>query len=278
MISTAEQLPEIGSILARLLTVEVRSGDINPERLKVQQDGRARYGEAMAGYLAWLNANWDEPKLRAPAEAEVYSAQLRESGRHQRVPEGLGLLHSGFVRALRYAEEIGALTSEQADHWRAAGWQVMIALAQKQSQIVTDERPVLRFVTILGELLAQGKLRLEPLRAAGDPALRIIGAADAELIGWYDDSFIYLLPSASYNRVARFARDEGRRFATKEQALRRAMAEEGLIETEEEHNTMRLSIHNRQQRYLLLHRAAVESVWGYTLHKSGLGGLGVETA
>src|SRR5207247_952913 len=136
LISTGEQLPDIGSILSRILTVEVRRGEIDLAKLTQQQAARERYGYAMAGFVQWLGAHWDELKAAAPHEAAVYSEQLRAEGAthfgHLRVPDGLGLLHSGFVRALRYAEEVGALTAEQAAQWRASGWQVILRLAEKQ--------------------------------------------------------------------------------------------------------------------------------------------------
>jgi hypothetical protein len=271
VISTGEQLPDVGSILSRILTVEVRRSEIDLARLKEQQDnGRARYGHAMAGFVAWLGAHWDELKAAAPHEAGAYSDQLRAGGQHLRVPDGLGLLHSGFVRALRYAEAVGALTAEQAEHWRATGWQVMLRLAEKQSRIVADERPALQFLTPIGEHLAQGKLRSEPLRPSPEVGeertveawMHRVGSPDAELIGWHDRDHFYLMPGVAYNHVARFYRDEGRQFGIKKHALWRALAEEGYIETEEEHHTVRLWVNERQQRVLMLRRSAVAKLWG----------------
>src|SRR5438034_6923492 len=96
--------------------------------------------------------------------AAAYGEQLRAAGQHLRVPDGLGLLYSGFVRALRYAEAVGALSAEQAEHWRATGWQVMLRLAEKQTDIVSQESPVRRFLRPIGEHVVQEKVRLTLLR------------------------------------------------------------------------------------------------------------------
>ena len=225
-------------------------------------------------YPAWPGPTFTSERrgpASAPPEAAAYSAQLRAGGQHLRVPDGLGLLHSGFVRALRYAEEVGAMTEEQAEHWKAVGWQVMLRLAEKQTQIVAGERPVLRGLTTLGELLTQGKLRLDPLRQKGggtttgeaEAALTCLGGANGTLIGYHSRDYLHLLPSAAYNTVAKFARDEGRYFGMKAHMLWKAMVEEGIFDSDDaQHMATRVYVEGEYRRLLRLHRAAVEKLWG----------------
>src|SRR5207237_1059993 len=59
LISTGEQLPDGQSVLARLVTVEVRRPDIAMDSLNRAQAERAQYGSAMAGYIAWLAPQLD---------------------------------------------------------------------------------------------------------------------------------------------------------------------------------------------------------------------------
>jgi len=66
----------------------------------------------------------------------------------------------------------------------------------------------------------------------------------------------------------RFAREAGRQFSVKEHALRKALVEEGVLEAEDGHTAQRISIGNRQQRLLWLHRNAVEKLWGLFPQKS----------
>src|SRR5213075_871826 len=69
LISTGEQLPDVGSILSRILTVEVRRSEIDLAKLTQQQASRGRYGHAMAGFVQWLGVHWDALKEAAPHEA-----------------------------------------------------------------------------------------------------------------------------------------------------------------------------------------------------------------
>jgi hypothetical protein len=201
----------------------------------------------------------------------------------------MGILPAVFALARRnggcaWLNSIGALTAE---HWRASGWQVMLRLAEKQSRIVADERPVLRFLTTLGELLTQGKLRLDPLRPKGgaaivgaglapalggadDAPLIYLGGAEGTLIGYHSLSYFHLLPSVSYNTVAKFARDEGRIFGTKAHMLWKALAEEGILDTDDgDHVAIKVYIEGEYRRLLRLHRAAVEKLWGLSPAKYG---------
>ena len=71
---------------------------------------------------------------------------------------------------------------------------------------------------------------------------------------------------ASYHRVAAYARDEGWHFGIKEQALRKALAEEGVLETDDDgrHKTSPQRIRGELRRVLKLARPAVEKIMGHT--------------
>ena len=88
------------------------------------------------------------------------------------------------------------------------------------------------------------------------------GPASAPLKAAHGVQYIYLRPSVAYKTVAHFARDEGRHLSVKEHALRRGLVEEGVLEAEDGHTALRISIGNRQQRPLWLHRSPVEKLRG----------------
>jgi hypothetical protein len=64
--------------------------------------------------------------------------------------------------------------------------------------------------------------------------------------------------------VTKFAKAEGRRLGIKQNALREALALEGMIGTEEGHNTVRVSVHGMYVRALRLWRPGVEKEWGWS--------------
>ena len=72
--------------------------------------------------------------------------------------------------------------------------------------------------------------------------------------GWYDTEYCYLEPSAAYNRVARWLREEGRSWGLDEAALRRALLDQGYAERPEgddgKHLANRLSMNGRRHRVM----------------------------
>jgi hypothetical protein len=265
-ISTGEQLPDGESLLARLVTLEVKKDDINVTTLTTSQDESLGFSHAMSGYVQWVGKRWDTLQKTLPAQFKEIRARIRQAGQHLRLPEALATLWLGFDLALCYAREIGALSPDLDETLRRDGWAALLNIGEQQNAISKEEKPTRRFLTILNELLAQGKVRLAELdKDAG---------GDGELLGWIDADYLYLLPSASYHRVAQYAKDEGRHFGVKENALKKALHEEGiLVKIEDDpHYATPVRIGGKQQRVLKLSRAAVEKNTGGVLAKSGNSG------
>ena len=162
---------------------------------------------------------------------------------------------------MTYASELGALSQAAADKLRRDGWAALVETGARQHRQVQALRPSLYFLTILSELITQKKAHLLPILGAGTPG-------DGDLLGWYDDGYYYLLPGASYHRVAQFARDEGRYMGTKELALRKALAEEGILIASEGRYTDRIRVGEQRLQVLRLSRPAVEKITGGLPYKS----------
>lgn len=261
VISTGEQVPDGQSITARMYTVEMHPGDVNLNRLSMAQAEADRYPHALAGYLLWIADQWERlvetlPRVRLEQRARLLAEM---SGSHLRIPDALATLYLGLDLGLAYAVEVGALTQAGAQAWRKLGWEALKAGAEIQARRVERDRPTVRFLEVLAELLAQGRVRLEARDGAGG-----IGgdATDAELLGWYDEEFVYLLPGAAYNRVARFLRDEGGHFPVKERTLRKHLDEEGYLARGSDDrytDVVWVSRNQKSERVLQLYRAQVES-------------------
>jgi len=258
VISTGEQMPDGQSITARMYTVEVRPGDVDLGRLTTAQAEAGRYPHALAGYLLWVAGQWEHlaktlPQLRMDLRTRLL-AEMSDS--HLRIPDVLTTLYLGLDLGLAYAAEVGALSDGEAQAWRERGWEALKAGAEAQAKRVERERPTVRFLEVLADLLAQGRVQLEDRNGKG----KIGGdAANAERLGWYDERFIYLLPGAAYNRVARFLRDEGGHFPVKERVLRKHMDEEGyLVRGSNGRYTDVVRMGEKIQRVLRVHRNKAE--------------------
>lgn len=280
VISTGEQVPGGQSIAARMYTIEIRPGDVDLEQLTAAQEESSRYPYALAGYLLWVADQWDHLVQYLPQKRTQQRAQLlaEMDDDHLRIPDALTTLYLGLDLGLAYAVEVQALTEAEATAWRERGWTALKAGAEAQARSVEQERPTVCFLEVLGSLLAQGRVRLEAQDGRGVTIGG--GAVGSELLGWYDTEFVYLLPGASYNRVARFLRDEGARFPVKETTLRKHLAEEGYLlrhhkqegGREVNRSTDTVRIGDDTPRTLWLYRAKVENFFAFPPVKSGNNG------
>lgn len=255
VLATGEQLPDGQSILARIVTVDLAKGDVDLEQLSQAQKERVLYPHAMAGYIGWLSNQWDHLNQTIPAIWLDVRNRAHREGQHLRLPEAFASLYVGLDLGLNYAVELGALTESEAKPLRDEGWAALVETAERQHTDIEAERPTLRFLTVLGELLAQGKVRLADLGMT-------MPTRDGDLIGWQDAEYFYLLPSVTYHRVARFAREEGRHFGIKEMALRKALAEEGLLIRAEGRYTDLIRCGSERHWVLRLWRKEVEKIFG----------------
>ncbi len=258
VVSTGEQVPDGLSETARTFTVEMRRGEIDLERLTAAQAEAARYPHALAGYILWLADNWDYLVRTLPGRRREIRTEILKtySDHHLRVSENLATLYLALDLALTYATEIGVLTASGAEEWRERGWAALRTGAEAQAQRIERERPTLLFLEVLSGLVAQGKAKLYP--RSGDR--EFIPEPGTELLGWYDDDYIYLLPKPAYHAVARFLREEGRHFPVKERTLWKHLLEEGyLLQNENDpHYTNLLRVGEKRYRVLQLSRTRWE--------------------
>jgi len=263
VVSTGEQILSTESISARIYTLEMHPGDVDLERLTAAQQEAGHYPQAMAGYLAFLAGQWEDLSDGAPAYLRALSDQARVdlNERHLRLPEALARLFLGFTQGVEFAVSVGALTKAEAESLKARAWEALKKGSEAQAERVEKERPTLKFLEVLLGLLTQGKARLE--RRDGLPSHIGGGAAGEELLGWYDAEYLYLLGGPTYNRVARYMRDEGAFFPVKEATLRKYLLEERvLLPAEDGHNADVIRIGGETKRALCLSRARVIELVG----------------
>jgi len=217
IVSTAEQLPPGESIQARLFQVEVHPG------MLVYQDGSplktawgndaALYPAAMAGYVQWIAAKWDELAEQLPGRLLDYTDAARQEAGHLRMPTNVGHLFMAWECALQYAQEIGAIDAARYETLRELGWRTLLAVGQAQVVEANEEKPVDLFLRAIEEMLAQGTIWLKHAqypdiaeKALPKPADR---APNTEFLGWHDEVYWYLLPGPIFKTVVQYYRAQG---------------------------------------------------------------------
>lgn len=253
VMATGEDLPKGQSILARLFAVEVIPTDVDKVRLSAGQAEAERYAHAMAGYLLWLADQWDHLAEYLPQTwRELRDKAMAEAG-HLRIPAAVSALYIGLDLALAYAVEVGALNEVEAADLRKAGWEALIELGQAQKDLVHDEDSAEGFLAVLRDLLAQGKVYLAPREGEQDTSHE----DGAEMLGWYDENWAYLLPEAAYNRVASFCRRAGGVFPLGKKALYKSLRDAKVLVPTGKKSTTPLRTTDGLQRVIRLKKSAI---------------------
>jgi hypothetical protein len=257
IISTGEQHPPGQSLLARTLLTELDRDTVDMARLTELQRAKGRLVHAISGYLRWL-----APQMPTmPATLRELFRETREraclNGEHLRVPETLAHLWIGLTFGMTYAVEMGAVTPAEADTLQADCWAALCQLGREQGKLVEDQRPTLRFLSVLATLLTTGKVRLGS--KTGDD---MGDGRPPELVGWVDTDWLYLLPEATYRAVSIFCRESGQPFATSLDRIKRDLAKEGLAECEAGRLTAVIRIGEKTRRVLKVSRTETERLIG----------------
>ncbi|MBI3458453.1 MAG: DUF3854 domain-containing protein [Candidatus Rokubacteria bacterium] len=256
ILSTGEQHPPGQSVVARMLLVETRRGEVNLAALTAAQQQHDRLAHAMAGYLAWLAPEMATLPGRLARAFEDTRAKATADG-HLRVPEALAHFWIGLDCALGYAEEIRACSASEAEDLRDEGWAALLDLGRAQGRLVETERPSRRFLSVLLALVTQRKAVLLSRDDAGEdfrPGL--------DLLGWQDDEALYFIPEAAFGAVSRACREAGEPFPVRSTRLLKDLAEERLSECDADRHTTTAKIGGRSKRVLKLTRAAVAALLG----------------
>jgi hypothetical protein len=207
MLMTAEEQPTLESTLARVCIIEVAEGSLNLDKLTAIQKNAALLPFAMRSYITWLRENMTELKENFPIrfrELREYAATKNE---HRKLPEQAAFLGFALETTTSFFYSKGTLSRDAAAALVSEGWEVFRQLAEKQQQRIHDDDPVMLFEDVLSTLLIQHNVKLDPLPAHDGER---IGAGDS--IGYFDATFLYLLPSASWHAVQKFCITENTHF------------------------------------------------------------------
>jgi hypothetical protein len=260
VIGTGEQYPTAQSILARTLLLEMARSQVHMEALSQAQKESEALSEAMAGFLTWLAPQMDElPAILRSSHAEARD-RATAGNEHLRLPGVIASLWIGVQYAIAYAVEVGALDEVRAEKLREECWDTLLQVGQQQAQVIEGERPSLRFLMVLAAGLCQGRAFL--LRP-GSSSADYFGTGT--IVGWWDQEYIYLIPDAAYQVVARSCREAGEFFPVRSDRLFRDLNREGLTECSQGRHTTTARLGGQIRRILKLKRSEAEKLLGEQL-------------
>jgi hypothetical protein len=245
---TAE-LPPPGSqsSAARAFEVEWRPGAVDAGKLTPAQGEAAKYAQAMAAYLRWLAPQWEGWRGTLTERMRSLRSEFEAAGvTHGRVAESAAKLLVGAETALRFAEEVGALTAEEKETYRAGARAAIEAQALRSARAQAERKPTVVFLEYLSTMLAQGLVYLANRKTGQAPSdakawgyggvntkdgLFYQPRPGAVKLGWVDTEKeeVYLLPTAAHREVTRYAREANERFPCGKRALGEHLEREGLL-------------------------------------------------
>jgi len=261
-------LPDIGeSGLARLFCIEMQPGCINLPLLTEAQE-KARDGcfvRCMSAYLRFLqyvlikNENggyyFNLLKDNYPNYREEWRGILREKHIkfHDRLPDTLSCLELGFVTMTKFLCKMETIDEAEMKALWVRMENVLITLAEKQSETVEADRPTHIFLRKLFSLIECGQVCLLPAKGTADNVPK-------SYIGYEDDDYYYLMLDVSHKEVKRLCCEQDEGFAISAKSLAAALADEGLIESNGGKNTQPIRFGGKLKRVMLLKKDKANEV------------------
>ena len=268
IVSTGEDIPSGQSLRARLLVVELAPGDIDTAVLsRIQRNaGDGVLATAMAGYVQWLAPRIDDLRRTLPERQRALRDDFVRQGEHKRTPEIAASIVIGWETFLSFAEEVGALSREEAITVLERARSAILGSAATQAGHQASEEPAARFLALLGAAISSGRAHITSAGDGGAPddadrwgwQMAIVGAGSqereewrpkGERVGWLDADDLLLDPESSFAAVQKLARDQGTSVPIKQRTLWKRLAEQGHLVSRDRArgtNTVRRTIGGRR--------------------------------
>jgi Domain of unknown function (DUF927) len=249
ILSSGEDVPRGESLRARLFVLHVEQGEIDVKALTpYQQDGASgRYAAAMAGYLSWLAARYDQVCGDLAWERAALRDKALSASGHARTPGIVADLAVGWKYFLAFATETGAVTPAERDQFVVDVWSALLAGAAEQEAELATQDPANRFLSLLAAAIASGRGHFanyngdEPdadpeawgwQRRNGENQTTAWTSLGKQL-GWVRGDDLFLDPETAYAETQRFGEEQGERLPLSQRQLHKRLNERGLLASTE---------------------------------------------
>ena len=277
VLASGEDVPTGHSLQARMVVLEVVSGDVNLTRLTEAQSAArdGLFASAMSGYVQWLAGRMDQLKAEIPDRI----AKLRDMFRaettfsHDRVPDNLASLLTGYESFIDLALEAHEISPEERSNLWDEAWAVLLKVGENQGRSQAQQDEVDRFCELLSTALQSGRAHLNDAKTIGPPSRhgqwgwRVVEHAPTPCgacVGWLDGSDLLLDPGVAFSVVQQLAQQEqGASIPIAEQTLWKRMSQRKLLlSTEENRHTARKMIGGDRKRVIHLNLSVLSGESG----------------
>ncbi len=263
-IVTAEFAPDIGeSGTARYFSLELKKSDVDLDNLSAFQTEAERGGlrRVMKAYTDYIKMFLCKEKFERQFIDALRQKFIQNRDdflknhpeTHGRICEAVAWLKLGFDLFLHFLDEYDMTDPIKNDELIKEFSQILSAQAAAQSSSVTSDKPTRLFLRKLGSLLESGTVQLLSRQSPFAPA-------GGSFIGWEDDEKLYLNSDSAVRAVKKLCDEEGVRFTITPRSLLKALAEEGLIETNGGRSTSVIYLNGKTKRVITLSKQTLKEV------------------
>lgn len=204
-VMTGEDLPPANeSTIGRLVVVDVPKSALILDRLRAVQDKAGLLPHAMRGFIEHLARDYggaaDRIKEIKIATAASFRAQLAGCGLHERIPNSLATLATGFLAFIDYAHAAGAIDMNTFDTLHMNVDSTFMNIVKRQRINVEGARPTDKYLSALKALLVQGRVALAPIEEALDKH----SSGTTRAIGWVGEDEVLLVGDLAWDAVESF--------------------------------------------------------------------------
>ena len=255
-IVTGESAPDVGeSGTARTFTLEIKRGDVDLEQLSYFQN-EAKKGTLMnclLSYTEWIkgcylhNASATQDLLNDLSNSfesyrDEYIGKNKQS--HGRVPEIVAWLTIGMEYFLDFMFIRGVIELPEKKSVLREFREMLFDLAKGQSSSIEEDKPVVKFIQKLYALLESGQ-------AVVLDRTRPVDYKPLNFIGYEDEKYLCLNADMAHKAVVQLCREQGENFTISKKSLIKALAEEGLLDSDKGKNVKSVTISGRGNVKLL---------------------------
>ena len=255
-IVTGESAPDVGeSGTARTFTLEIKRGDVDLEQLSYFQS-EAKKGTLMnclLSYTEWIkgcylrNASATQDLLDDLSNSfEFYRDEYigKDKQSHGRVPEIVAWLTIGMEYFLDFMFIRGVIELSEKKSVLREFREMLFDLAKGQSSSIEEDKPVVKFIQKLYALLESGQ-------AVVLDRTRPVDYKPLNFIGYEDEKYLCLNADMAHKAVVQLCREQGENFTISKKSLIKALAEEGLLDSDKGKNVKSVTISGRGNVKLL---------------------------
>ncbi len=261
LLITGEEFVGVQSTIARILTLELKRGSINTEKLTILQDKQWLLPHAMSSYVNWLLPKISDVQREFTESFKKFRYKFYiPDVANPKISEQPAYLMATLQIVNKWLIEKGIRTEDEVQNELIKSEKLFRDIVNQQNEIVKSENPIDKFKEILQTLFLQGKIYLQHKDYKDNddkyyPSDIKDNIAISNQVGWFDSDNFYFNPTALWNEIQKFYSIEKTHFPVSQKSLLSMLHEKGWVSKKDKgQNTATIRIYGNVYRVLVIIR------------------------